>query len=422
MGRIRTIKPEFWEDEAIGLLSRDARLLFLCCLNSADDEGILRWSGAYLKAQAFIYDSDLTVKTVEKLMKELTESSLIFSYTASKAKQPFGLIVNFHKHQKINRPTPSRLPPPPIQDYRVKQMYANRDGWTCHLCGGAITREGVDAFGGDFDLTLDHVVPESHSGSDYPSNLRCAHQTCNKGRCNRSVEEYRKLIKEGKTSAQFRWKEQHPAPLSEDSMSGSREEGKGNGRDKEKDQGDLGLSPLSAEPTDGLEKGADDLPKIRPEEFGNVWNRRRGTLPKIETFTESRRKKVLTRMRQGLTLERFTEAVENCRVKPFLCGENDRGWTATFDWLVENDKNVEKAINNPYGGGNGARIPTGKGIENLGVSQRLIDRIERDRAAQQNGHLPAGEGGPSDTPALRGSAEGSRSEGLSGGDVERFPF
>lgn len=189
-----------------------------------------------------------------------------------------------------------------------------------------------------------------------------------------------------------------------------------------KDQGDLGLSPLSAEPTDGLEKGADDLPKIRPEEFGNVWNRRRGPLPKIETFTESRRKKVLTRVRQGLTLERFTEAVENCRVKPFLCGENDRGWTATFDWLVENDKNVEKAINNPYGGGNGARIPTGKGIENLGVSQRLIDRIERDRASGENGHVPAGAGGSSDTPALRGSADRTRSEGIPSGDVERFPF
>jgi hypothetical protein len=54
MARIRTIKPEFWEDDVIGSLSRDARLLFIATLNLADDEGLLRWSAAYLKASAFM--------------------------------------------------------------------------------------------------------------------------------------------------------------------------------------------------------------------------------------------------------------------------------------------------------------------------------------------------------------------------------
>jgi hypothetical protein len=93
----------------------------------------------------------------------------------------------------------------------------------------------------------------------------------------------------------------------------------------------------------------------RPEEFANAWNRLRGKLPKVDSFTEGRRKKVKARLAQGLTLDRFAEAVENCRGKPFLSGVNDSGWTATFDWLVANGENVEKAINNPYGlTGNGA--------------------------------------------------------------------
>lgn len=103
----------------------------------------------------------------------------------------------------------------------------------------------------------------------------------------------------------------------------------------------IGLTPLSAEPT------------LRPEEFANVWNRNRAHLPKVERFTESRRKKVRARIAEGITLERFQEAVECCRGKPFLRGDNDRGWTADFDWLIENDKNIEKAITKPYGGCDG---------------------------------------------------------------------
>jgi hypothetical protein len=102
-----------------------------------------------------------------------------------------------------------------------------------------------------------------------------------------------------------------------------------------------GLSPLSATPP--------SQPHVRPEEYANLWNRLRGNLPKVEKFTEERRKKVQARIKSGMTLERFQEAVENCRVKPFLLGDNDRGWTATFDWLVANSTNAEKAITNPYG-------------------------------------------------------------------------
>ncbi|HEV2174011.1 MAG TPA: hypothetical protein VGR71_10605 [Nitrospira sp.] len=94
---------------------------------------------------------------------------------------------------------------------------------------------------------------------------------------------------------------------------------------------------------------APPLPKIRPEEFANTWNKRRGELPRVEKFSDPRRKKVQTRMNEGLTLDRFIEAIENCRTKPFLRGVNDSGWTATFDWLIDNAVNVEKAINNPYG-------------------------------------------------------------------------
>ena len=111
MARIRTIKPEFWEDEKIGLLSHGARLLFLCCLNLSDDEGRLRWNTYYLASNAFMYD-EIKIETMEKWMKELVDNDLIYVYQAGEAKYNVGIVKNFKKHQVINRPQPSKFPPP----------------------------------------------------------------------------------------------------------------------------------------------------------------------------------------------------------------------------------------------------------------------------------------------------------------------
>ena len=104
---------------------------------------------------------------------------------------------------------------------------------------------------------------------------------------------------------------------------------------------DLGLTPLS----------------VSPREFVESWNRLSGTLPKVESFSDSRKKKVNSRINQGITIERFEEAIRCCTTKPFLRGENSSGWTATFDWLIENDKNIEKAITQYNGAPNNLAKP-----------------------------------------------------------------
>ncbi|ELP67714.1 HNH endonuclease domain protein [Streptomyces turgidiscabies Car8] len=180
MPRIRTVKPEFWEDEVVGLLPRDARLLFISTFNMADDEGLLRWTPAYIKAQTFMYDDDLNLKDVETLMGMLAEAGLVFPFIGGVARQQMAVVVNFRKHQRINRPQKSKLPPPSLQNYRVREMYARRDGWVCQLCGLDIPRLPVvnDAH----NLSIDHITPQAAGGSDHPSNLRATHQACNKSR------------------------------------------------------------------------------------------------------------------------------------------------------------------------------------------------------------------------------------------------
>jgi hypothetical protein len=180
MPRIRTVKPEFWEDELLGVLPRDARLLFIATFNMADDEGILRWTPAYIKAQAFMYDDDLTIKDVDQLMRCLTDTGLVFPYIGGAARQQMAVVVNFRKHQRINRPQKSKLPPPSTGTWQVREMYARRDGWLCQLCGGEIPQRLVS--NDDHNLAVDHVRPVPSGGTDHPSNVRAAHQVCERSR------------------------------------------------------------------------------------------------------------------------------------------------------------------------------------------------------------------------------------------------
>jgi len=187
MARIRTVKPEFWESETVGCLTFGARLLFLASLNLADDEGLLRWNTSYLSSHAFMYD-DIDPKTVEKWMKELEDGELVFAYKAGKTNQSLGWMPNFLKHQVINRPQPSKLPAPSLQNAKVKQLYIHRDNSICQICKLEIDQTAPLNVVGSKAPSLDHILPQSKGGSDYPSNIRLSHVCCNKSRGNKLDE------------------------------------------------------------------------------------------------------------------------------------------------------------------------------------------------------------------------------------------
>jgi len=53
MPRIRTIKPEFFDDEKLAQTSRDARLAFIGLLVHSDDYGVVKENPRWLKARVF---------------------------------------------------------------------------------------------------------------------------------------------------------------------------------------------------------------------------------------------------------------------------------------------------------------------------------------------------------------------------------
>lgn len=57
---------------------------------------------------------------------------------------------------------------------------AERDGWTCWLCGGEVDPTAPTT--SPWRATIDHLVPRSRGGGTEPANLRLAHRRCNNAR------------------------------------------------------------------------------------------------------------------------------------------------------------------------------------------------------------------------------------------------
>lgn len=108
--RIRTIKPEFCESESMGRVSHGARLLFLQLFTLVDDEGRARGNPKFLSGALYPYDGDVS-GDVEKWLDELAAEGCIVRYEYERAL--YLAIRQWTKHQKINRPSASQLPPPP---------------------------------------------------------------------------------------------------------------------------------------------------------------------------------------------------------------------------------------------------------------------------------------------------------------------
>lgn len=110
MSRIRTIKPEFPQSSTLGSVSRDARLCAVNVLTMADDEGRLTGNLRVLAGQLYPFDDDAR-DLLDGWLAALECVGFIQRYTADG--KPYISITGWKKHQKIDRPGQSRLPPPP---------------------------------------------------------------------------------------------------------------------------------------------------------------------------------------------------------------------------------------------------------------------------------------------------------------------
>lgn len=107
MPRIRTLKPEFPQSESMGRISREARLCFILLWTQADDSGRTRAASRLLASLLYPFDEDAP-GLIGGWLDELEREGCIRRYVAD-GNQMID-IPKWLKHQKIDRPSQSRLP------------------------------------------------------------------------------------------------------------------------------------------------------------------------------------------------------------------------------------------------------------------------------------------------------------------------
>lgn len=108
--------------------------------------------------------------------------------------------------------------------------------------------------------------------------------------------------------------------------------------------------PSLQNPTDSSEKeAAEPQPALRQDHVIEAWNdvAERVGLVKVKRLTPQRQRQLAARLKQN-SVEDFTEAIQAIERSPFLRGENDRGWRADFDFLLQ-PKSFTKLIEGSYG-------------------------------------------------------------------------
>jgi hypothetical protein len=105
-GRIRSIKPELFEDEKTAALPSDAFRLFVASLVLADDYGNLRISPKQLEGAVFWACG--SASPVPDLVQILTDCGLWTAYAVRG--QAYAHVTNWEKHQRVDHPGKARVP------------------------------------------------------------------------------------------------------------------------------------------------------------------------------------------------------------------------------------------------------------------------------------------------------------------------
>lgn len=116
MARIRTIKPEFPQSESMGRVGREARLCFILLWTLADDAGRLRGNSRMLASLLFPYDDDAK-DLMDGWLAELSSEGCIARYEVQGTS--YVQITAWADHQKIDKPSASKLPENPRNSRRV---------------------------------------------------------------------------------------------------------------------------------------------------------------------------------------------------------------------------------------------------------------------------------------------------------------
>lgn len=124
MARIRTIKPSFFASEDVSELPLRARLTWIGLWTHCDDQGRAKDNLKLIKAAVWPLDN-VTLREIEEDLSTLAVRGRIVRYEVDGRR--YLAVVNWHEHQKINRPSSCTIPPPPMDGGQPSGPGPNED-------------------------------------------------------------------------------------------------------------------------------------------------------------------------------------------------------------------------------------------------------------------------------------------------------
>lgn len=119
-----------------------------------------------------------------------------------------------------------------------------------------------------------------------------------------------------------------------------------NGRqeeDNEQANGSLSKDKISK---DNLSKDKESKENIDYQQIADMYNETCVSFPRLTKLSDKRRKAIKARLR-NYTIEDFQKLFDMAENSSFLKGQNNRNWSATFDWLIA-DGNMAKVLDGNY--------------------------------------------------------------------------
>lgn len=104
--------------------------------------------------------------------------------------------------------------------------------------------------------------------------------------------------------------------------------------------------------------------------------------PKLRAVEGNREKQIAARWKKYKTLDAFRELFEKAEASDFLKGENDRAWTADFDWLIR-PTNMSKVLEGKYDGS--TKPKTGTAQSQTGGKPSTMDVLAGIIADEEGG-------------------------------------
>ena len=108
--RIRTIKPEIWDSEDFNTLTADGQLAFIALVTQADDEGRQKTNPHHLWLAVF-HGQHPGQEAIAAAFEQMESRKMIQTYQVDGSSYVW--LVNWLKHQRIEKPKPSEHPAPP---------------------------------------------------------------------------------------------------------------------------------------------------------------------------------------------------------------------------------------------------------------------------------------------------------------------